>query len=159
MFLEVSSRLLLSLESATVVIGPSSHLVLVLFRPGSRPQTRGFPLSLRAPRLHLYCTDGTNCARQISVLSLHRPTRHREDERRQDNTQQHAPVKNSWKRMPSPCSRLWPESMLLVGPAFPKRASRLLASRCFHPRRHERGRPRKLTVAHFSGDKEESLVF
>src|SRR6266700_975338 len=35
---------------ATGTIGPASHLVLVLSRPGCRPQTRGLPCALR---LHL----------------------------------------------------------------------------------------------------------
>src|SRR5438132_10325641 len=40
---------------ATCTIGPASHLVLVLFRPGSRPQTRGLPCSLRLPLLGPFC--------------------------------------------------------------------------------------------------------
>ena len=37
-------------------IGPASHLVLLLFRPGCRPQSRGLPCALR---LHL---PGSSCA-------------------------------------------------------------------------------------------------
>src|SRR6266480_5149622 len=36
-------------------IGPASHLVLVRFRPGCRPQSRGLPCSLRLHLLGSFC--------------------------------------------------------------------------------------------------------
>jgi hypothetical protein len=65
-------------QSAVVV----SRLVPILFSPGSRAQTRCFPLSSQPPVLRLCCGEGTSRPRQICVLSLHRPTLHGEDERK-----------------------------------------------------------------------------
>ena len=43
---------------AACTIGPASHLVLVLFRPCSRAQTRCFPVSLRPPVLRFIVCRG-----------------------------------------------------------------------------------------------------
>ena len=144
---------------APSTIGPASRLVPILFLPGSRTQTGCFPLSLRAPRLRLCCGDSMSSTRRtLSALSLHRPTLHWEDERRQDSTAHHAPGKNCWKWMPSQRSRSSPASVALIGPACPVNASRLFASRCFHSCGQNWGRPSKGAVAPLHGDKEESLL-
>jgi hypothetical protein len=107
-------------------IGPACRL--------SRPRSRCFPLSSRQPVLRLFCADGTRSARRtISIVSLHRQRRPTEQESRQQSTQPHAAGSHGRKWMPSQRSRSWPGSIPLVAPALPLRASRLLASRCFHP--------------------------
>ena len=112
----------------------------VLLAVFSRPLSRYLSLLDRPPGLCLWCADRMSSTRRtLFVLSLHRPTLHGEDERRQASTAHHAPGKNCWKWMPSPRSRSWPESISLVGPACPLRASRRSTSLCFHSNRAELG--------------------
>jgi len=71
---------------APSTISPASRQAPILFSPCSRPQTRCFPLSLCPHLLRLCCGDGTSRPRQICVLSPHRSTLHREDERKAGRT-------------------------------------------------------------------------
>ena len=112
----------------------------VLLAVFSRPLSRSLSLLDRPAGLCLWCADRMSSTRRtLFVLSLHRPTLHGEDERRQASTAHHPPGKNCWKWMPSPRSRSWPESISLVGPACPVRASRRSTSLCFHSKRAELG--------------------
>jgi hypothetical protein len=136
---------------------PGQTPQVVLLAVFSHPLSRYFPLLYLPPVLCLWCADRmSSTPRTLLVLSLHRQTLHGEDKRRQDSTPHHPPGKNCWKWMPSPRSRTLLASIPLAGPAFPLRASRLLTSRCFHPRRHERGRPRKMTVAPSVGTRKRA---
>ena len=85
----------------------------VLLAVFSRPLSRYLSLLDRPPGLCLWCADRPiSTRRTLFVLSLHRPTLHGEDERRQASTAHHPPGKNCWKWMPSPRSRSWQDEHL-----------------------------------------------
>jgi hypothetical protein len=111
-----------------------AHSRSVLLAAFSRSLSRCTPLSSHPPELCLWCADGSSRPRRTSsVLSLHRQRRPAEQESRQQSRELHAAGSTGWKRRPSQRSRPWPGSIRLGGPARPQRASRLVASRCFHP--------------------------
>src|SRR6266699_3065509 len=88
----------------TCTIGPASHLVLVLFRLGSRPQIRGLPCSFR---LHLpgsfcaacMCRDTTDSLRYVPAHPGAPKARGKES--RRDSLPPPAPSRTCGKRRPS----------------------------------------------------------
>src|SRR6266699_975032 len=97
-------------------IGPASHLVLVLFRPGCRPQSRGLPCALR---LHL---PGSSCAACMCRDTTDSPrcvpahpggTKARGKESRQDSLPPPASRRTCCKRRPLERSKELPGSFPL----------------------------------------------